>query len=94
MSCYIVPLVQAVAVSACRKAGVKTGFIGRNLASLETMLWGASVALVIDHAINGELFTWMPMEMLRVGVPMSLAVTLAWVVWAWLKERRKSAVSQ
>ena len=49
MSCYIVPLVEAAVVSVCRKAGVKSGFIGRHLASLELMLWGGSVMLIVDH---------------------------------------------
>ena len=88
MSCYIVPLVEAAAVSICRKAGWKTGFIGRNLASLEKMLWGGSVMLIVDHAINGELFVWTPMEMLKVGLPMSVVLTLVWAVWALLKERK------
>ena len=88
MSCYIVPLAQAAITSVCRKAGWKTGFIGRNLPALEKMLWGGSVMLVVDHAINGELFAWTPLEMLKVGVPMSLAITLVWAVWALVKERR------
>ena len=93
MSCYIVPLAQAAITSVCRKAGWKSGFIGRNLASLEKMLWGGSVMLVVDHAINGELFAWTPLEMLKVGVPMSLAITIIWAIWALVKERR-TAVSK
>lgn len=88
MSCYIIPLAQAALTSVCRKAGWKTGFIGRNLASLEMMLWGGSVMLVVDHAINGELFAWTPMEMLKVGVPMSVAITLVWFGYAMIKEYR------
>ena len=88
MSCYIVPLVQAAVTSVCRKAGWKTGFVGRNLASLEKMLWGGSVMLVVDHAINGELFAWTPLEMLRVGVPMSIAITLVWLIYALVKEKK------
>ena len=88
MSCYIVPLVQAAVTSVCRKAGWKTGFVGRNLASLEKMLWGGSVMLVVDHAINGELFAWTPLEMLRVGVPMSIAITLVWLIYALIKEKK------
>ena len=87
MSCYIVPLVEAAVVSVCRKAGVKSGFIGRHLASLELMLWGGSVMLIVDHAINGELFTWMPLEILKVGVPMCLVLTAVWAVWAILSVR-------
>ena len=82
MSCYIVPLVEAALVSVCRKAGVKSGFVGRNLGSLELMLWGGSVMLVVDHAINGELFAWTPYEMLTVGVPMAVALTLVWLIYA------------
>ena len=88
MSCYIVPLVQAAATSICRKAGWKSDFLGRNLASLEKMLWGGSVMFIVDHAINGELFAWTPVEMLRVGVPMSVAITLVWVIYALIKEKR------
>ena len=102
MACFVVPLVQAVATSALRKWGRKDGFIGRNLASLELMLWGGSVMLIVDHVINGEL-TWrfpfftalgveggeavMLREMLTVGVPMSLVITAVWAVWALVKER-------
>ena len=58
--------------------------------------------LVVDHIINGEL-TWrfpfftaleqagggavMLREMLTVGVPMSLAITAAWAIYALLKKR-------
>jgi hypothetical protein len=103
MACFVVPLVQAIATSVLRKQGRKDGFVGRNLASLELMLWGGSVMLIVDHIINGEL-TWrfpfftalgvegggavMLREMLTVGVPMSLVITALWVVLALLKERR------
>ena len=88
MSCYIVPLVEAAVVSVCRKAGVKSGFIGRHLASLELMRWGGSVMLVVDHAINGELFAWTPLEMLKVGVPMAVGLTFVWLIYALLKEKK------
>lgn len=70
---------------------------------LEKMLWGGSVMLVVDHVINGELTWRFPFltalgetggwsvvlrEMLTVGVPMSLALTLVWAVWTALKSRR------
>ena len=92
MSCYIVPLVEAAVVSVCRKAGVKSGFVGRNLASLELMLWGGAIVLIVDHAINGELFAWTPLEMLRVGLPMSAVLTLIWVIYAVLKEKKEQKV--
>ena len=108
MACFIAPLVQAAATSALRKWGRKDGFVGRNLASLELMLWGGSVMLIVDHIINGEL-TWrfpfftalgetgggevMLREILTVGVPMSVVITLVWVVYALWKERRHSTAT-
>ena len=103
MACFVVPLVQAIATSALRKWGKKDGFVGRNLASLELMLWGGTMMLIVDHVINGEL-TWrfpfftaleqagggtvMLREMLTVGVPMSVLVTAVWAIWCLIKERK------
>ena len=63
MSCFIVPLTQAIATSAYRKThknsieSAEASALKRNLPALEKMLWGGSVMLVVDHVINGEL-TW------------------------------------
>lgn len=110
MSCFIVPLTQAIATSAYRKHNEKkieasiSSPLMHHLPTLEKMLWGGSLMLVVDHVINGELswqfpfftalesadgFQIMLREMLTVGVPMSLVLTTAWAVWAILKERRK-----
>lgn len=83
--------------------------LGRNIPALEKMLWGGSVMLIVDHIINGEL-TWrfpfftalgveggaatMLREMLTVGVPMSAVLTLVWVVYVIIKEKRTASVSQ
>lgn len=99
MACFVIPMVEAIAVTVIRKhnSGAK------NLPALEKMLWGGTIMLVIDHIINGELswkfpfFTalgqtggWEVMwhEMLTVGVPMAVVVTAVWAVWAALKSRR------
>lgn len=105
MACFIVPLTQAIATTVYRRrtSENKNSFISRNLPTLEKMLWGGSLMLIVDHIINGEL-TWMfPFftaleaegggmvmlkEMLMVGVPMSVIVTLGWAAWSYLKERR------
>ncbi|MBR1563801.1 MAG: hypothetical protein IJ650_00485 [Paludibacteraceae bacterium] len=104
MACFIVPLTQAIATSVYRKYAKHTdNFAGRNLLTLEKMLWGGSVMLIVDHIINGEL-TWrfpfftaletdgggavMLHEILTVGLPISLAVTLVWAAWCFFKERR------
>ena len=62
MSCFIVPLTQAVVTSAIRKSNEKhnrseKSTFTRHLPALEKMLWGGSVMLVVDHIINGEV-TW------------------------------------
>lgn len=63
MSCFIVPLTQAIATSAYRKThkhsieSAEASAFKRNLPALEKMLWGGSVMLIVDHVINGEV-TW------------------------------------
>ena len=110
MCCFIVPMVEAVAVSIYRK--VNSSSIGRadapalkrHVPTLEKMLWGGSVMLIVDHIINGEL-TWrypfftalgetggagvMLHEILTVGLPISAALTLVWAVWALVRSRSK-----
>ena len=118
MACFIVPLTQAIATTAYRKqlerkALVGQGtrndsFVSRNLKTLELMLWGGSIMLIIDHIINGEV-TWMyPFftaleveggaavmlrEMLTVGLPMSIIVTAVWAAWCYFKERKTVKVN-
>ena len=113
MSCFIVPLTQAIATTAYRKINAKkieassAGPLMRQIPALEKMLWGGSVMLVVDHIINGEV-TWrypfftalsesggagvMLREMLTVGLPMSVVLTLVWIGYALFKtesEKRK-----
>ena len=81
----------------------------RNLPALEKMLWGGTIMLIVDHIISGEL-TWrfpfftalnaegglhvMWQEMLTVGVPIALAATLVWVVYAVAKDARNRKVTK
>lgn len=96
MSCFLVPLAEAVAVSVVRKCNAKkihgenAGPLLRHLPTLEKMLWGGSLMLVVDHAINRELTTFSWHDILTVGVPMAVVLTAAWAVWAVVKSRRKS----
>ena len=95
-------MVQAIATSAYRKARPDSR-IGKHLGSLEAMLWGGTLMLIVDHILAGEL-TWqfpfftalsvegggavMLREMLTVGVPMSLVITAVWAVYVYIKQRR------
>ena len=113
MACFIVPLTQAIATTAYRKqlerkaltdkSGQHLSPFYAHLSTLEKMLWGGSLMLIVDHIINGEV-TWrypfftaletegggavMLQEILTVGIPMSVIVTLVWVAWCYLKERK------
>ena len=62
MSCFIVPMAQAIVTSAYRKVNGKSiktadSALKRQIPALEKMLWGGTVMLIVDHIINGEL-TW------------------------------------
>ena len=115
MACFIVPLTQAIATTAYRKHVEKkvqlegekclSTFnyqLSTHLKTLELMLWGGSLMLIVDHIINGELvwrfpfftalesggFPAMLRELLTVGVPMSLVLTALWAVWSLAKARK------
>ncbi len=77
--------------------------LGRQLPSLEKMLWGGTLMLIVDHIINGEVIFKFPFftaltetdgaalmlrEILTVGVPMAAALTAAWIVYALIKDRK------
>ena len=108
MACFIVPLTQAVATTIYRKTTKhQESFVGRNLKTLELMLWGGSLMLIVDHIINGEVTYLYPFftaleteggalvmlrEMLTVGVPMSVLVTAVWAIWCYAKERKTASI--
>ena len=89
-------------------SGPDANLFVRHLPALEKMLWGGTLMLIVDHVINGEV-TWrfpfftalmqeggggvMLREILTVGVPMSLVLTVAWMIYAVVKERRTQTVS-
>ena len=91
--CFLVPLTQAVATTVYRVCTKQTDtFVGRNLTTLELMLWGGTIMLLVDHIINGEFFAWNPWELLVVGLPMSVAVTAIWAIWCYAKERKTASI--
>jgi len=71
-----------------------------NIPTLEKFLWGGTIVLLVDHIISGELSWRFPFltalgygdgvsvilkEMLTVGVPMSVVVTVIWAAYVMLK---------
>ena len=63
--------------------------LSANLPTLEKMLWGGTVVLLVDHAIHGELFSFSLRELLTVGVPMSVILTAVWAGWTLYQSRKK-----
>lgn len=115
MSCFVVPLAQAVATSVIRKRTKKNHsnvhinpWISQ-LPKLEQMLWGGSLMLIVDHVVNGEL-TWqypfftameqkdgiytMLHEMMTVGLPMSLLITLVYLTMVFRSIKVDSVIKK
>ena len=101
MACFIVPLTQAIATTVYRKHVEKKAqlegekclspfifHLSAHLKTLELMLWGGSMMLLVDHLVNGELFAWNLREVLTIGLPMSLVVTAVWAIGCYVKERK------
>ena len=87
MSCFIVPLAQAVVTTVCRKVVKNSdGSVWKaQFPALEKMLWGGSLVLLVDHIAHGELFVFNLEEMLTVGIPMSAVVTAVWAIMVLVK---------
>ena len=98
-------MAQAVATTIYRKTNKNST---PKLDSLEKMLWGGTLMLIVDHIAAGELSLAFPFftalakegglmtmlkEMLTVGVPMSITITVIWALYVAIKSRR-TAVSR
>lgn len=79
----------------------------KQLPKLELMLWGGSLMLVVDHIINGELMLGFPFfsalvqeggaltmlrEMLTIGVPMSVLITLVYCGMVLFQTKSKKSI--
>ena len=92
-------MTQAIVTSAICRAKARKAMDGQhpsvlasNLPTLEKMLWGGTVVLLVDHAIHGELFSFSLRELLTVGVPMSVILTAIWAGWSFYQSRKKKTV--
>lgn len=84
MACFLAPTTAAIITTAIRKK-----FPSKyHLDWLITMLWGGVVMLAVEHMSHGEVIPYPPFltagfsevlpELLKVGVPMTFAITLVW----------------
>ena len=94
MACFLVPLGEALALSAARNFGFKEKPVWKErLFALEQMLYGGSFLLAIEHVYHGEVVFYPPFltamknpvdtremlhEMATVGVSMAIVVTAIW----------------
>jgi hypothetical protein len=86
MACFIVPAAAAIVTTTLKKKAAPK----LRLEALNLMLWGGAAMSIVDHFINGELVPYppfftsglanIPLELLRVGLPMTLAIFLIWGV--------------
>ena len=94
MACFIVPGTEAVITTAVHRAIGKERAERLKLKWLNTMLWGGTILLAIEHIWHGEVVPWPPFltamenpaevgamlsEMAIVGGAMSATITLTWV---------------
>lgn len=91
MACFGVPATVGIITSCFRKRFPKSWHIDW----LNIMIWGGVVALAVEHVAHQEIVPWPPFltamrspadtaamfnEMAAVGIPMTVALVLAWVV--------------
>jgi hypothetical protein len=84
MACFIVPTGAAIITTVVRKKVPEK----YHLDWLNSMLWGGVAMLAVEHVAHGEVVPYPPFltaglsevfpEMMRVGVPMTLAIFLVW----------------
>lgn len=86
MACFLVPMAVAVLTSLLRRSFPKALRIN----VLNMLLWGGVLGLAVEHVAHGEIVPYLPFltagmehvvpEMLNIGVPMTMAVSGAWVL--------------
>ena len=84
MACFLVPTAVAIVTTSVRKKVPEK----YHLDWLNSMLWGGVVMLAVEHVSHGEVVPYPPFltaglhkvlpEMLKVGVPMTLAIFVIW----------------
>jgi hypothetical protein len=89
MACLIAPATLGILTTVCRNKVPKQWHINW----LNTMIFGAVIALGVDHIASGEIVPWPPFltamanptataamfgEILSVGIPMTIALVAVW----------------
>ena len=98
MACFSVPASAAILTTIFRKKFPEEWHINW----LNTMIWGGALALTIEHIAHGEIVPWPPFltamgnsqnfammleELALVGLPMTIALVLAWAIMVVIYEK-------
>lgn len=98
MACFLVPATTAVVTTSVRKR-IAAKY---HLEWLNAMLWGGVIMLVVEHIAHREIVLYPPFltatqnpndipvmlkEMATIGLPMTLAIVLVWLVMVLIANR-------
>jgi hypothetical protein len=98
MACFLVPLTIGIITTALSKKFPENWHINW----LNTMIFGGSVALAIEHYAHQEIVPWFPFltamkspettsimlnEMIKIGVPMASLIILTWILAVFIHEK-------
>ncbi|MGQ9706403.1 MAG: hypothetical protein ACUVWP_05290 [bacterium] len=93
MACFLAPSTAVIISAIIRKKVAPKYHIGW----LITMLWGGVIMLIIEHIAHREVVFYPPFltagiseimpEILKVGVPMTLAIIVVWGVMVLIANR-------
>jgi len=99
MACVVVPTAAAMVITVIGKKVPEK----YHMNWLNSMMWGGAVMLAIEHIAHGEIVLYPPFltaglhevlpEMLKVGVPMTLAIVLIWAVMVAVSARMSKRVN-
>ena len=109
MACFTVPLAEGIILSAVKKIAFRKNadsVIKAKLGHLETMLYGGSFLLAIEHIYHGEVVLYPPFltamknpedipemlhEMATTGTSMAAVVTVVWGVFEIISHLAKKS---
>jgi hypothetical protein len=98
MACFLVTAAAATVTTVFRKKIPEKWHINW----FNIMAWGAVIALLVEHIVHNEIVPWPPfftamsssadfhqmlVEMLQIGVPMLIGVTLTWLAMVLIYNR-------
>jgi hypothetical protein len=92
MCCFLAPATTVIVTTIVKKRVPEK----YHVEWLNSMLWGGVVMLIVEHIAHREVVPYFPFftagwsemwpEIIRVGIPMTIIVFLAWILMVWVSE--------